>query len=118
MMNGYDREEALLFMLSKINRKEHANLGDLIDKLIGQAIDADMEFMHASGVLDAEGNVGDTYYEDDDAFEYIVEKIAEKNKFTPEQAADAALLVNDYMDLQEEYMEKKGLLAWGDESMD
>ena len=112
MMRGYDREEALLFMLSKINRSEHAHLGDIIDKLIGQAIDADMEFMHQSGVLDEDGNAGQTYYEDDDAFEYIVEKIAEQNKFTPDQAADAAMLVNDYMDLQEEYMEKKGLLAW------
>ncbi|MBQ6564954.1 MAG: hypothetical protein K6A68_02550 [Clostridiales bacterium] len=112
MMRGYDKEEALLFMLSKIDRREHAHLGDLVDKLLGQAIDADMEFMHASGVLDSEGNAGETYYEDDDAFEFIVEKIAAQNKFTPEQAADAAMLVNDYMDLQEEYMEKKGLLAW------
>lgn len=41
MMRGYDRDEALLFMLSKINRSEHAHLGDMIDKLIGQAIDAE-----------------------------------------------------------------------------
>ena len=100
MMRGYDREEALLFMISKIDRHEHASLGDLVDTLLGQAIDADMEFMHTSGVLDADGNAGNTYYEDDDAFEYIVESIAAQNKFTPEQAADAAMLVNDFMDLQ------------------
>ena len=111
MMRGYDKEEALLYILSKLDRSAHTVLSDRMDALISQAIDADMEYMHAAGVLDEDGNAGDTYYEDDEAFEYIVEKIADENAFSPEQAVDAALLINDYMELQYAYMEKKGLVS-------
>ena len=43
MMKGYDREEALAFILSRINRNAHPELRDQIDGLIAQAIDADMK---------------------------------------------------------------------------
>lgn len=114
MMNGYDREEALAFISKRINRKEHKELADQIEALIGQAIDADMAFMHANGVLDADGNAGDEYYEDDDAFEYMVETIVAQNDLTPEQAVKVAALVDDYMDFQQEYLESKGLVDWDD----
>ena len=112
MMRGYDREEALLYMISKINRRDHERLGDQVDRLLSQCIDADMAYMHQAGVIDEDGNAGEAYYEEDDAFEFIVEKIAELNTFSPEDAVDAALLVNDFMTLQEEYMEKKGLVSY------
>lgn len=112
MMRGYDREEALAYMMTKINREDHKKLGDLVDTLLAQAIDADMAYMHEAGVLDADGNAGEVYYEEDDAFEFIVERIADLNTFSPEQAVDAAMLVNDFMDLQAEYMEKKGLVSY------
>ena len=58
MMKGYDREEALAFILSRINRNAHPELRDQIDGLIAQAIDADMKYMHENGVLDADGVIG------------------------------------------------------------
>ena len=113
-MNGYDKEEALRFILKRINRREHAELSEILDSLIAQAIDADIAFMHETGVLDADSNAGDAYYEEDDAFEYIVERLAEQNSFTPEEAVKAASLVDDYMDFQQEYLESKGLVDWDD----
>ena len=83
MMKGYDREEALAFILSRINRDAHPVLRDQIDGLIAQAIDADMKYMHENGVLDADGNAGDCYYEDDEAFEYMVEALVDANTLTP-----------------------------------
>lgn len=112
MMNGYDKQEALAFIVKLINPKDHKELKNQIEKLISQAIDADMDFMHKTGVLDAEGNAGDNYYEDDDAFEYMVETIVAQNDLTPEQAVKVASLVDDYMDYQQEYLEHKGLVDW------
>ena len=112
MMNGYDKAEAVAFIVKRISAKDHKELADLIESLISQAIDADMEYMHKSGVLDAEGNAGDEYYEDDDAFEHIVETIVANNKLTPEQAVKVAALVDDYMDHQQAYLESKGLCDW------
>ena len=112
MMNGYDREEALAFITARINRKEHSELAGQIESLIGQAIDADMAFMHENGVLDQNGNAGDEFYEDDEAFECMVETIVANNDLTPEQAVKVAALVDDYMDFQQEYLESKGLVDW------
>ncbi len=112
MMKGYDKQEALAFIDKKINRKEHQELADQITALLSQIIDADMRYMHESGVLDEEGYASDSYYEDDDAFEYMVESVVASNQLTPEQAVKVASLVDDYMDFQQEYLEYKGLVEW------
>ena len=112
MMNGYNKLEALNFIVKRISEKDHKELAGMIPQLISQAIDADMDFMHKSGVLDEEGNAGDEYYEDDDAFEYMVETIGPNNDLTPEQAVKVAALVDDYMDHQQAYLESKGLCDW------
>ena len=112
MMNGYDKAEALAFIVKRIRKADHPDLADMIESLISQAIDADMDYMYKEGVLDAEGNAGDEYYEDDDAFEHIVETIVANNKLTPEQAVKVAALVDDYMDHQQAYLESKGLCDW------
>ena len=112
MMNGYDKSEALSFIVSRIREKDHPALAGHIETLISQAIDADMAYMHASGVLDEDGNAGDSYYEDDEAFEAIVEALAAQNGLSGEQAVKAASLVAEYMDLQQAYLEHKGLVDW------
>lgn len=112
MMNGYDKPEALEFIVKRIRVKDHPSLSGQIETLISQAIDADMAYMHASGVLDEAGNAGDGYYEDDEAFEYMVEALAAGNEFSGEQAVKVASLIADYMDLQQAYLEQKGLVDW------
>ena len=75
MMLGYDKDEAVRFILERIHTKDHPELADRLPELIPQIIDADMAFMHETGVLDEDGAAGDEYYEDDEAIEYIVETI-------------------------------------------
>lgn len=112
MMNGYNKDEALAYILPRIDRKGHKELSFLIDQLISQAIDADMAFMTQAGVLDEEGNAGDNYYDDDEAFEYIVEALAARNDLSPDMAVKVGSLVDDYMDLQQDFLESVGLVDW------
>lgn len=109
-MNGYDKEEAFAFIMGQLNRHEFAPLGDILDTLVRQAIDADIAFMHETGVLDAEGNAGNAYYEEDDAIEYIVEKLAEDNHLSPDQAVLTASLISEFIDLQYSYLAYRGLV--------
>ena len=51
MMNGYDKAEALAFIVKRIHAKDHPELAFQIESLISQAIDADMDYMHKEGVL-------------------------------------------------------------------
>ena len=112
IMKGYDREEAIRFISARIHPQDHPELKDLLPDLIGDMIDADMAYMEESGVMDAEGNAGTAYYEDDEAFEYMVEKLAAARKLDPERAVKLASLIDDFMDFQQEYMESRGLLQW------
>ncbi len=112
MMKGYDRDEAVEFIGRRIHPKDHPELQDLLPDIIGDIIDADMAYMHENGILDEEGNGGGAYYEDDDAFEYMVEKIAAERKLDPVKAVKLASLIDDYMDYQQEYLESKGLVQW------
>ena len=112
MMNGYNKDEALAYILPRIDRKGHKALSFLIDQLISQAIDADMAFMHESGVIDENGDAGNNYYDDDEAFEYMVEALAEQNSFDPDMAVKVGSLIDDYMELQQEYLEQAGLVDW------
>lgn len=112
MMNGYDKQEALAFMIKRIHVKDHPELSGQIEALLDQAIDADMAYMHDAGVLDEDGNAGENYYEDDEAFETIVETLAANNALSGEQAVKVASFVADYMDLQQAYLEHKGLVDW------
>lgn len=112
MMKGYDKAEALAYICKRILQKDHPELADQIEALIAQAIDADMTYMHQEGVIDQDGNAGDSYYEDDDAFEFMVETIVASNSLSPEQAVKVAALVDDYMDHQQSYLESKGLVDW------
>lgn len=115
MMKGYDKDAAVKFILKLINRKEHAELADQLETLIPQAIDADMAYMHESGVLDENGYAGESYYEDDDALEYMVEALVAQNDLSPEQAVKVAALIDEYMDLQQAFLENAGLVDWGEE---
>lgn len=112
MMKGYNTEEALAYILPKIDRKAHKALGDKVDTLIVQAIEGDMLYMEKAGVIDSEGNGGGSYYDDDDAIEYMLEYIVEKNGMGPDDALLVASLLDDFMDYQFAYMESKGLVAW------
>lgn len=112
MMNGYEKQEALAFMVGRIRAKDHPTLSGQIETLLNQAIDADMAYMHAAGVLDDNGNAGKQYYEDDEAFEAIVEALVAENDLSAEQAVKVASLVAEYMDLQQAYLEHKGLVEW------
>ena len=112
MMNGYDKQEALEFMVKRIHAKDHPELTGRIESLISQAIDADMAYMHDTGVLDEDGNAGEGYYEDDEAFEFIVDTLADRNELSGDEAVKMASLIAEYMDLQQAYLERKGLVDW------
>ena len=112
MMKGYDREEAVQFISKRIRPQDHPELKELLPDLIGQIIDADMAYMHKNDVLDEEGNSGGAYYEDDEAFEFMVEKLTTDLNLDPVKAVKLASLIDDYMDYQQEYLESKGLVQW------
>lgn len=111
-MKGYDREKAAAFILANLDKKEFKPLAPQAAKLVEQAIDADMAYMLHAGVLDDKGLMGDSYYDDDEAFEFILERMAKERGLKFDQQGPLAAFVDQYMDLQQQFMEDEGLMDW------
>lgn len=111
-MQGYDPQKAHAFILSRIDRASHPDFKSQIDGLIREAIDLDLQFMVKSGAVDADGLSGSAYYDDDEAFEHILEGLVKAHGYDDRQAVKLGSLVDDYMDAQQLFMEDSGLLDW------
>ena len=110
-MQGYDREAAVSFMLPKLNKAEFKPLAADAQALLGQAIDADFAYMRQAGVLTGEGLMGGAYYDDDDAFEFILDHMAKVRRAKEKDMDALAAFIDQYMELQERYLSESGLLS-------
>ena len=108
MMKGYDREKAIAFMLPKLIKAEFKPLAGQCEKLLSDAIEADMAYMLKAGVLDAEGMMGDAYYDDDDAFEALLDTLGEDAD--DDEMGELAQMLDSYMAAQQDFMEASGLM--------
>lgn len=111
-MQGFDREKAEQFMLPKLDVKEFKPLAAKKEKLLSCAIDADMKYMKSAGVLDENGMMGNAYYDDDDAFEFILEEMIRTTGVKEKEQDALASFIDQYMDLQQAYLEDCGMLTW------
>ena len=85
--------------------------GEAAGSKLRKAQELDLQYMEEAGVL-VDGVAGDSFYDDDEAFEYISENLLKLFGGSEETAGQILALVDDYMDLQEEYLEQAGLVTW------
>ena len=111
-MKGYDRAKAVAFMLPKLDKSEFKPLAAQSEQLLCDAIEADMAYMLRAGVLTADGMMGDEYYDDDDAFEFILERMARARKMSESAQGPLASFIDQYLDLQQLFLEESGLMDW------
>ena len=111
-MQGYDREAALRYISKKVDPSAHKAFSPReVESLLRKAQELDLKYMEEAGVL-VDGVAGDSFYDDDEAFEYISENLLKLFGGGEETAGQILALVDDYMDLQEEYLEQAGLVTW------
>lgn len=107
-MTGYN-DEALNFMLEKLKEdNKNADL-NLAKKVFNLALTYDIDYMVSAGII-KEGEFTDEYYDEDDAFDFIIDRIA-----NAEPRIDGDILselVENYFDYHDLFMEEKGLLYW------
>ena len=108
-MNGFDISDAHCYMLSHINAKDYSVIRDAIPALITTFFQADLRFMRLTGVLDQNGDGGEADYDDDEAFEYILDATLAEFPYDEESAMSVAALLDCYMALQFSYLKNHGL---------
>lgn len=111
-MQGYDRQEAVAYMMSRVDKKAHRALAGQLESLLKQAVDLDLRYMRQAGVLTPEGLAGDRCYDDDEAFEFLLEEMVRQRGVGEDGEGLIAAFLDDYMDLQQQFLEQKGLLEW------
>ena len=111
-MQGFNREKARDYILSRLDKRGFAELSGDAAALTEQAIDADLGYMRQAGVLTEDGGMGDAFYDDDDAYEYILDAMSRLRK-TPDRQMDSLCdFIEQYMELIERYMTENDLLSW------
>lgn len=107
VMQGYDMEAAVS-QIGKAICKAAKAAPDTAAAFARRAIEADMRYMHETGVLDDEGLMGDGEYDEDDAFEALFAALTDGVEDDGEIGKIAQML-DAYMDAQQDFMETSGL---------
>ena len=104
-MEEYSRAEAWAYIAGKFAEQGDFNIfsKDVFEKMLDKVMDLDDAFMDQSGVNDGQA------YDDDQAFEYMMQGLQEA---FPEQKMYAMRFVEDYMEYDEAYLESAGLIDW------
>lgn len=107
VMQGYDLDAAVRQIGKAIGKAAKA-APDAAAAFARRAIEADMRYMHETGVLDDEGLMGDGEYDEDDAFEALFAALTDGVEDDGEIGKIAQML-DAYMDAQQDFMEASGL---------
>ncbi|MEE0159165.1 MAG: hypothetical protein U0H96_05925 [Christensenellales bacterium] len=107
VMQGYDMEAAVS-QIGKAICKAAKAAPDTAAAFARRAIEADMRYMHETGVLNDEGLMGDGEYDEDDTFEALFAALTDGVEDDGEIGKIAQML-DAYMDAQQDFMEASGL---------
>ena len=108
MMQGYDAEAAVPFIAKAMRKAGHREAQEELEGFIRRAIEADMAYMRETRVIDEEGLMGEGEYDEDDAFEALLDALGEGIADEDEMNRLAQRL-DSYMSAQADFLEESGL---------
>ena len=109
MMQGYDMDAAVPFIAKAMRKAGHKEPQDVLEDFIRRAIEADMAYMREVDVIDEDGLMGEGEYDDDDAFEALLDVLGGDTEDEDEMNRLAQML-DSYMNAQQDFMEASGLV--------
>ena len=109
MMQGYDVAAAVPFIAKAMRKAGHKNPQEELESFIRRAIEADMAYMLETDVIDEDGLMGEGEYDDDDAFEALLDTLAGDIE-DDAQLDQLAQLLDSFMAAQQDFMEESGLM--------
>ena len=107
VMQGYDLDAAVR-QIGKAIGKAAKTAPDAAAAFARRAIEADMRYMHETGVLDDDGLMGEGEYDEDDAFEALFAEMTDGLEDDGEIGKIAQML-DAYMEARQNFMEENGL---------
>lgn len=109
MMQGYDVEAAVPFLAARMRKEGVKAMAQELERFIRRAIEADFAFMQENEVLTEDGMMGMGEYDEDDAFEAILDMLCAEE--TQDAVIDrTAQWLDAYMTAQQAFMEENDLV--------
>ncbi|HOV68753.1 MAG TPA: hypothetical protein PLZ84_00335 [Clostridia bacterium] len=108
-MTGFDEQNAVCFITERIYSSQSQDK-EKIRKIIEKILAYDLEFMRNTGVIADDKFVPDVFYDDDEAFSYVADKVFKE--FEDEDEQTLMDLLEGYFEYFEEYMDKNSMLEW------
>lgn len=109
IMQGYDMEAAVPFIARAMRKAGHKIAQEELEGFIRRAIEADMAYMREIDVIDEDGLMGEGEYDDDDAFEALLDILGEGTD-DEDELGEIAQMLDSYMTVQQDFMEASGLM--------
>ena len=107
-MQGYDMDAAVPFIAAAMTKAGVRAPREELTAFIRRAIDEDFAYMREIDVLDDDGMMGEGEYDEDDAFEALLDALADDSE--DDAAMDAlAQLLDSYMEAQQDFLDQSGL---------
>ncbi|HIU16486.1 MAG TPA: hypothetical protein IAC49_08515 [Candidatus Ventricola intestinavium] len=108
-MQGYDIDAALPFIVRAMRRAGIRGKDEELAAFVQRAVQADMRYMSDTGVLDEQGLMGEGVYDDDDAFEALLDVLA-AGETDEDQINRTAQMLDAYMQAQQDFLDQSGLM--------
>lgn len=108
MMQGYDVAAAVPFIAAAMRKAGHREPQAELEAFIRRAIEAYMAYMHETDVIGEDGLMGEGEYDDDDAFEALLETLGE-GVTDEDELNRIAQRLDSYMSAQQDFLEESGL---------
>ena len=107
---GLSLQKVQEYMVPRLDTKSFRGLPESIPSLLQSFLQYDLRFMRSTGVLNAQNQQGDADYDEDDAFEYILDAYLADFPCDEDTEMAVAELLNSYMELQYTYFKTQGLI--------
>lgn len=108
MMQGYDAAAAVPFIAKAMRKAGHREPQEELEGFIRRAIEADMAYMREIDVIDEDGLMGEGEYDEDDAFEALLNTLGE-GVTDEDELNRLAQRLDSYMNAQADFLEESGL---------
>lgn len=109
-MNGYHAGDAKQFILSKMHPEVSRLFPEELSGIIEALIQFDLQFMAFTHVIDENGDSGSGEYDEDDAFEYLLDAYLDAHPCDEDQALKVAAVIDQYMEHQYAFLRHSGLV--------
>lgn len=110
-MEFFDFDAAAAYIVPRVKKDLGKDFALDVDKLVRLALELDLAYMIEEGVIDESGDAGEGEYDEDEAFEYILDALTVRMGLDDDGEMDAAEALDAFTAYEAEYFEKAGFTA-------